>query len=95
MEPRRASQPWPPTEAPAPAWTKTIRGDAYTIKRVGGDTFGIWREGDGLGTFELRSGPGEEPRVVDERHLSLEARAVVTEFLATYFEDIEGPAKRI
>ena len=93
MEPRSASQPWPSGETPAPAWTKTIGGGTYTIKRVQGDSFGIWRDVEELGTFELHHGGHDELRASVE-HLSLEARAVVDEFIATYQEPFEGAARR-
>ena len=91
---RNAAHLWPAGRAPAPAWTKTIRGNAYTIKRIQGDTFGIWRDVEALGTFEVCGGVGDELRASGVETLSIEARAVVDEFVATYFDDLEGPAKR-
>jgi hypothetical protein len=94
MEPRGASQPWPSGKVPVPAWTKTIHGATYTIKRIDGDGFGIWRETEELGTFELHSGPGDELRASYPDDLSLEARAAVKEFIETYKRAPEGPATR-
>jgi hypothetical protein len=94
MEPRDASQPWPSGKLPVPAWTKTIAGAAYTVKRIGGDVFGIWRDVEELGTFELRRSPANELRASYAGDLSLEARAVVDEFMQAYSEPFEGAARR-
>lgn len=93
MEPRDESQYWPSTEAPAPAWTKSINGEPYTVKRLGAAVFGIWREAEQLGTFELR-GEGEALRAAYSTDLSLEARGVVDQFIATYSKPFEGAARR-
>jgi hypothetical protein len=94
MEPRDTSQPWPASSVPAPAWTKTMDGATYTVKRVNGDEFGIWRETEKLGTFQLQVGADDEVRASHTDDLSLEARAVVTEFIQTSRTAPEGPAKR-
>jgi hypothetical protein len=94
MEPRNESQPWPSSKVPLPAWTKTIAGSAYTVKRIDGDLFGIWRDVEELGTFELYGSSADELRVEHADQLSLEARTVLREFLATYREAPEGAAKR-
>jgi hypothetical protein len=94
MEPRDASQQWPSGKLPVPAWTKTIAGQAYTVKRIGGDAFEIWREGEELGTFELRRAGAGELHAAHANDLSLEARTVVDEFLNTYSQPFEGAAKR-
>lgn len=88
-----ASQARASTE-PVPAWTKTVHGEAYTVKRIGGAAFGIWRDVEKLGSFELRGSAPSELRAVYADDLSLEARAVVDEFIATYGEPFEGAAKR-
>jgi hypothetical protein len=88
-----ASQPRP-SDQPLPAWTKTVGGEAYTVKRIGGAAFGIWRDVESLGTFELRGSGPSELRAVYAGDLSLEARAVVDEFIATYSEPFEGAARR-
>jgi hypothetical protein len=94
MEPRNASQPWPSGTTPAPAWTKTIEGAAYTIKRIDGDVFGIWRDGvEELGTFQLQLGAGRELRATFAGDLSLEARGAVHEFIQTYESVPEGAAR--
>lgn len=80
---------------PAPAWTKVIDGAAYTVKRIGDDRFGIWRDVEELGTFELYSDPSEALRPGYADDLSLEARAVVREFVSDYRDGApEGPARR-
>ncbi|HKY39615.1 MAG TPA: hypothetical protein VJN18_26940, partial [Polyangiaceae bacterium] len=53
MQPREPSQPWPIGNAPTPAWTKTIDGAAYTVKRIQPDLFGVWRDAEELGIFQL------------------------------------------
>ena len=93
MEPHDTSQRWPPGEAPAPAWTKTIKGAPYTIKRIGGTAFGIWREAEEIGTFELHR-EANELRATYAGGLTLEARAVVDEFIDSYSQPFEGAAKR-
>jgi hypothetical protein len=94
MEPRDASQPWPTGTQPVPAWTKTIAGAAYTVKPLGGDVFGIWRDVEELGTFELRRGAAHDLRPSYADDLSLEARAVVDEFVQACREPFEGAARR-
>lgn len=79
---------------PVPAWTKTIQGNTYTVKRINEDEFGIWREVEELGTFRLQMGEADELRASYADDLSLEARAVVTEFIETSRASPEGPAKR-
>jgi hypothetical protein len=94
MEPNNAAGRRPPGTAPVRAWTKTIHGAAYTIKQIENDTFGIWRDVEELGTFELRREGPDQLRATYVEKLSLEARSVVDELVDTYFEDREGPAKR-
>jgi hypothetical protein len=94
MEPRHPSQPWPGGKVPAPAWTKTIQGNTYTVKRINDDELGIWREAEELGTFRLQAGGADELRASYADDLSLEARAVVNEFIETSRSAPEGPAKR-
>jgi hypothetical protein len=94
MEPRDTSQPWPSGKAPVPAWTKTIEGATYTVKRISGDLFGIWREAEELGTFQLEIGRDSDLRISYPDDLSLEARGVVNEFIVTSRSAPEGPAKR-
>jgi hypothetical protein len=94
MEPRDTSQPWPAGRVPAPAWTKTIQGNTYTVKRINDDELGIWRETEELGTFRLQVGQADELQVSYADDLSLEARAVVAEFIETSRTAPEGPAKR-
>lgn len=92
MDPRAPSQPWPSGKAPVPAWTKTIGQDAYTIKRIEGNSYGIWRAAEELGTFELEGGENGL-RVSHAPDLVLEARGVIAEFLAT-LDEREGAATR-
>jgi hypothetical protein len=94
MEPREETQPWPSGHVPTPAWTKQINGAAYTVKRIADDVFGIWRETEELGTFALRRDSSDELQPVYGADLSLEARTVVPEFLASYIEPFEGAARR-
>lgn len=77
-----------------PAWTKTVAGAAYTVKRVGADVFGIWRDVEELGAFELRRNAANELRASYPSELSLEARAVVDEFMQAYSKPFEGAARR-
>ena len=94
MEPRDPSQPWPTGREPVPAWTKTIDGATYTVKRINDVELGIWRETEELGTFRLQVGEADEVRASHTDDLPLEARAVVTEFIQTSRTAPEGPAKR-
>ena len=94
MEPRDTTQPWPASKVPAPAWTKTMDGATYTVKRINDAEFGIWRETEELGTFQLQGEDPDEVRAAHTDDLSLEARAVVTEFIKTSRTSPEGPAKR-
>ena len=80
MDPHDEVQPWPSGDAPVPAWTKEIDGKAYTVKPVDRHTFGIWRNVEELGTFELSPRARAEPS--DLEHLSIEARTVARAFAA-------------
>lgn len=94
MEPRAPTQPWPSGRVPAPAWTKLINGAVYTVKRIDDVVFGIWRETEELGSFQLHHVGQNELRAEYGDDLSLEARAVVSEFIEKSREDPEGAAKR-
>ena len=94
MEPRNETQPWPSGAVPVRAWTQTIDGAVYTVKPVGGDVFGIWRDVEELGTFALHRGAAGELRAGYAEDLSLEARSVVHEFIQSCSEPSKGPANR-
>jgi hypothetical protein len=80
MEPRDQSQPWPTGIEPTRAWTKEIAGKAYTVKPIDERLWGIWRDVEELGTFQLSN--DTPPRAIAPADLTLEARGVVDVFLA-------------
>jgi hypothetical protein len=94
MQPREPSQPWPPGNAPTPAWTKTIDGTAYTVKRIQPDLFGIWRDVEELGIFQLDPDTPDGFHSANPTDLTLEARAVVKEFIETSRNHPDGQATR-
>jgi hypothetical protein len=94
MDPRHSSEPFSSSKVPAPAWTKTINGAPYTVKRIAADTFAIWREAEELGTFELRGDSPDHLQATYTSDLTLEARVVIDEFIASYAGPFEGAARR-
>ncbi len=80
MDPRGESQPWPAGTTPTPAWTKELNGKAYTIKPIDARRFGIWRDVEELGIFELSLDTPSHPIVPPD--VTLEARSVIDAFLA-------------
>jgi hypothetical protein len=67
---------------------------AYTVKRLEGDVFGIWRDGEDAGTFELWTNEEDELEATYAGQVSVEVRAVVSEFMESYRQPFEGAAKR-
>jgi hypothetical protein len=94
MKPREPWQPWPSSNAPTPAWTKTIDGAAYTVKRIQPDLFRIWRDAEELGIFQLDPDTPDGFHSANPTDLTLEARVAVKEFIETSRNLPHGQATR-
>lgn len=66
----------------APAWSQVLDGKVYSVRRVGGSTYEVWREGVKLGSFEFLPHSAEGPVVYVSD--GPEARAVANAFVAAY-----------
>lgn len=63
----------------APAWTIEIEGSVYSVKRLGGSVYEVWRGGERLGSFEFF--PQAEHGPTAYVHDGPETRAVANAFL--------------
>jgi hypothetical protein len=66
----------------APAWSQVLDGKVYSVRRLGGSTYEVWREGVKLGSFEFHPHSVHSP--VAEVSDDPEARAVADAFVAAY-----------
>jgi hypothetical protein len=70
----------------APAWTQVIGGKVYAVRRIGGSSYEVWRDGEKLGSFEFR--PHTEQGPVAYVHDGPEARAVANAFVEAYRNEL-------
>lgn len=66
----------------APAWTHVVDGKIYSVKRIGGSIYEVWREGNRIGSFEFLPHTAHGP--VAYVHDGPEARAVADAFVEAY-----------
>ena len=70
----------------APAWTQVIDGKIYSVRRIGGSIYEVWREGQNLGSFEFL--PHTEQGPVAYVNDGPEARAVANAFVEAYRNEL-------
>ena len=73
----------------APAWGQFVDGTFYAVRRVGGSTYEVWREGQKVGSFEFFPHTVEGPVAYISE--GPEAHAVANAFVEAYHRTTTRP----